>query len=327
MTKSLVKSIARYIFSATILAAVLYLFDANDVLASILGADLESITIAVGFALGAQFFATVRLHRLVLLQDMALSFGKIFIIGVSAVFYGMVVPGGTVASLAVRFVQLSKSASGESVAAALIVDRVISTIFLIAIGVISIAFDRSDPIWAAVVAIGTLSLAGAIWFRRQLALAWFDTWSFLSGRVSTGRATKIVVRIAGAFQKYSLASRPQVFVVFVASMLAHFCGCFMYFTLATSMELHISFLTICWIRAAMILSTMIPISVAGLGLREFAAIALLVPLGIGEAQAVGFSILVFLITPVIVGLLGGFAELFRLVAPTVMYPPGPSSGH
>jgi uncharacterized protein (TIRG00374 family) len=227
----------------------------------------------------------------------------------------------------VRFVQLSKNASGESVAAALIVDRVVATIFLIAIGVISIAFDLAEPVWAAVVAIGTLSLAGAIWFRRQLALAWFDTWSFLSGRVSTSRVTKIVVRITGAFQKYSLASGPQVFVVLAASMLAHICGCFMYFTLATSMELHISFLTICWIRAAMILSTMIPISVAGLGLREFAAIGLLVPLGIGEAQAVGFSILVFLITPVIVGLLGGSAELFRLLGPTVMYPPGPRSGN
>ena len=62
----------------------------------------------------------------------------------------------------------------------------------------------------------------------------------------------------------------------------------------------------------MILSTMIPVSVAGLGLREVAAIALLLPLGTGEAQAVGFSILIFLVTPFTVGLIGGAAELYRV---------------
>ena len=60
----------------------------------------------------------------------------------------------------------------------------------------------------------------------------------------------------------------------------------------------------------MILFTMIPVSVAGLGLREVAANVLLVPLGAGEAQAAGFSILVFLVTPVILGLIGGAAELY-----------------
>jgi uncharacterized membrane protein YbhN (UPF0104 family) len=61
---------------------------------------------------------------------------------------------------------------------------------------------------------------------------------------------------------------------------------------------------------------MIPISVAGLGLREAAAIGLLVPLGVGEAQAVGFSLLIFLVSPLIVGLIGGSGELLRLGRPT-----------
>jgi ethanolamine utilization microcompartment shell protein EutS len=52
--------------------------------------------------------------------------------------------------------------------------------------------------------------------------------------------------------------------------------------------------------------------VAGLGLREIAAIGLLVPLGFGEAQAIGFSILISLATSVIIGLIGGFSELLRL---------------
>ena len=94
---------------------------------------------------------------------------------------------------------------------------------------------------------------------------------------------------------------------------AHLSGCLVFFMIAKSMGLHISFVSACWIRSGIILFTMIPLSVAGLGLREVAAVALLVPLGIAEAQAVGFAILVFLVTPVIVGLIGGAAEWYRIV--------------
>ena len=68
--------------------------------------------------------------------------------------------------------------------------------------------------------------------------------------------------------------------------------------------------TICWIRTGMILSTMIPLSVAGLGLREITAVGLMVPLGFAQAQAVGYAILIFLVRPVMIGIIGGVGEFF-----------------
>ena len=44
------KSTARYVFSVSILSAILYLFDANDVLATMASADIETVSIAVGCA-------------------------------------------------------------------------------------------------------------------------------------------------------------------------------------------------------------------------------------------------------------------------------------
>ena len=250
------------------------------------------------------------------MQDIALSLGRVFLIGLSAVFYGLIVPAGTLAALAVRFVQLSQEAKVESVAAALIVDRVIATAFLIAVGTITIAFDKAEPLWASVIAVGIVLTAGIFVFGRRLVLRSIDRLDAASRRDSHSRVHGFAERIIGAFQKYSTVGSGQILIVLVASLLAHLLGCLTYFTIMKSMGLNIAFLSICWIRSGMILSTMIPVSVAGLGLREVAAIGLLVPLGVGEAQAVGFSILIFLVTPVIVGLIGGSGELLRLgIAP------------
>jgi uncharacterized protein (TIRG00374 family) len=321
-----VKSAARYVFSISILVVILYLFDANDVLATMANAEIGSLLIAVGLALSSQFFSAMRLHRLVVLQDIALSLGRIFLIGLSAVFYGLIVPGGTLAALAVRFVQLSRDARVESVAAALIVDRVIATAFLIVVGTIAIAFDKTEPLWASVIAAGIIFSAGSFVFGRRFILRSIDRLDDASRRDSHSRMHGFAERIGGAFLKYSTVGSGQILIVLAVSLLAHLCGCLTYFTIAKSMGLNIAFLSICWIRSGMILSTMIPVSVAGLGLREVAAIALLVPLGVGEAQAIGFSILIFLVTPVIVGLIGGSGELLRLGGPAAMKPLDPGDG-
>lgn len=307
-----VKSVGKFAFSLSVLAAIFYLIDANDILATIVSADPGAVIVAIGFAFSAQLFSATRLNRLALLQDISLTFVRVLLIGLSAVFYGLVVPGGTVATFAVRFIQLSQEARVESVVAALIMDRVIATVFLVAVGIIAIAFDQAEPLWAVVIAAGTFLAAGIFVFGRRLFLRMIVWLENASSRDLLNTLHGVAGRIGRAFQKYSAADSGQILTIVAATLLAHLCGCLVYFTIAKSLGLNLTLLSICWIRSGMILSTMIPVSVAGLGVREVAGIALLVPLGIGEAQAVGFSILVFLVTPVVVGLIGGTAELYRV---------------
>ncbi len=308
-----VKTAARYVFSVSVITLILYQFDANDVLATIAGADVASFVIAVGFALSAQFFSATRLKQLLVLQNIMLSLRKVFFVGLSAIFYGLVIPGGTVAAFAVRFVQLSRDVRVESVAAALVVDRVIATVFLIVIGTMAIALDQREPLWAGVIVAGTIFAAGIFAFGRKSSMWVIDRLDNVVSNESSSRMHRFGVRIGRAFLNYSIAGGGEILIVLATSLLAHLCGCLAYYAIATGVGLDISFLSICWIRSGMILSTMIPVSVAGLGLREIAAIGLLVPLGFGEAQAVGFAILIFLATPVIIGLIGGFGELLRAI--------------
>jgi uncharacterized protein (TIRG00374 family) len=308
---SLSKTTARYAFSLFVLGVIFYLFDANDVLAGIVKADVGNVMTAVCFALSSQVISAIRLNRLLLLQDISLPLGRLVLIGLSAVFYGLVVPGGTLATFAVRFTQLAQDAKVESVAAALIADRFIATAFLIVIGAVAIAFDQADMLWAGVIVAGIIFSGGVLVFGRRFVLRFIDVLDSASIHGPSNRLHGVSRKIRAVLLKYSAARSAPMVVVLVASLLAHLSGCMMYFTIATGMGLGISFFSICWIRSGMILSTMIPMSVGGLGLREVAAIGLFVPLGLGETKAVGFSMLVFLVTPLIVGLIGGSGELFR----------------
>lgn len=308
-----VKSVGKFAFSLSVLAAIFYLIDANAVFAALVNADPWMVIFAIGFALGSQVFSAMRLQRLAILQDISLAFVRVFFIGLSAVFYGLIVPGGTVAAFAVRFIQLSREARVESVAAALITDRVIATIFLIAIGIIAISLDRADPLLAGAIATVAALAVGTLVFGRQLLLRMWNRLKSDSSRLLPVKLHDYASRVSNAFVKYSAADSRQITTIGASTLLAHLCGCLVYYTVAKSLDLNLTLLTVCWIRSGMILSTMIPISVGGLGVREVAAIVLLATLGIGEAQAVGFSILIFLVTPVIVGLIGGSAELYRSV--------------
>lgn len=303
------KTAARYLFSLSVFALILFLFDANDVLATIKSADATSISIALGFALFAQFFSAIRLWQLLAIQNIMLTLSKVFLIGLSTVFYGLVIPGGSVAAFAVRFVQLSRNARIEFVAAALFVDRFIATMFLIVIGAVAFAANFASPIWFGIIIIGIILGIGVLAFGHrsfERVILWLENFA---NSESLRRLHRFGKRISEALLNYMSTSNHQVLIVITVSLVAHLFGCLAYYVIAIGVGLDLPFLSICWIRSVLILSTMIPVSVGGLGVREITAVSLLVPLGFDEALSVGFSILIFISTSVLLGLIGGLIEL------------------
>ena len=156
---------------------------------------------------------------------------------------------------------------------------------------------------------GTLFSVGFYIFGRRSSTWIIDRLNNVASNESPGRLHRFGMKICKSLSNYSTISNKQALIILIVSLLAHLCGCLAYYAIAIGIGLDLSFLSICWIRSGLILSVMIPVSVAGLGVREITAIGLLVPLGFGEAQAVGFAILIFLGTAVMPGLIGGFSEL------------------
>jgi hypothetical protein len=77
--------------------------------------------------------------------------------------------------------------------------------------------------------------------------------------------------------------------------------------------MELAYLTIGWTRSAAVLVTVLPVSLAGLGLREGAFVLLLAPYAVAPADALAYSLLAFATTVLAVGLIGGAIEAFRLL--------------
>jgi hypothetical protein len=97
----------------------------------------------------------------------------------------------------------------------------------------------------------------------------------------------------------------------IGANLIFFSQCYL---LAIALGLSVSFLNVALTVALGSLVTLVPISISGLGTREAAMIAYMGTFGIAPAQALGFSLLVFVTFYLGGGLIGAVAWWFKPVS-------------
>ena len=80
-------------------------------------------------------------------------------------------------------------------------------------------------------------------------------------------------------------------MVYGLSTATHLMGILAWWLLCQALQIDLSLVTVGWVRSAVILATMVPLSVMGLGLREGAVVFLLTRYGIGQDTALAYSVL------------------------------------
>jgi uncharacterized protein (TIRG00374 family) len=102
----------------------------------------------------------------------------------------------------------------------------------------------------------------------------------------------------------------------VVSLLLQVSIVLWYFMIAISLEFHISFLVLLATIPLVELLLMLPISVGGIGIRDWAFTVLFIPFGLTVTEALSFSLLSFILTTVVTSL-SGLAFLFKPPIPNV----------
>jgi glycosyltransferase 2 family protein len=261
-----------------------------------------------------QWATADRLKRLCVAHGHGWSTLEIFQINLATRFYGLFLPGGNFTGIAIRFYKLTgdhKHYLGTAVA--LFYDRIAATVTLCALGAGFWLAERPDDSWQALAAILAALLV--------MVCALLILFGKSPGRLVT-RLRHMAGRVGGvklhtlrqAVRESRSLSARQMFYVYSLSVGAHLLGVVGWYLLSESLGLGLSLTTVGWVRTAMILATMIPISVAGLGLREGAALLLLTTYpGVENEDAIAFSFLVFIVTTLLVGLMGGLIEGKRVL--------------
>ncbi len=307
----------RAIIGVAILAILFYKIPFADVWQAITTARWPLVLAAAGLTLLMQTAVADRLRRLCDAHGHGWSTLEILQINLATRFYGLFLPGGNFTGIAIRFYKLTgdrKHYTGTAVA--LFYDRIAATVSMCALGALFWLVERPDDSWQALAAILVAMLG--------MVIALLILFGRSPGPVVT-RLRQLVGKLGGvklhtlrqAVQESRSLSPKQTFMIYALSVMAHLLGVLGWYLLSQSLGLNLSFVTIGWVRSAMILATMIPISVAGLGLREGAALLLLTTYpGIENTDALAFSLLVFAASTLLVGLTGGLIEAKRLLLRT-----------
>lgn len=298
---------------AIALAILVYLLDEispASVLDHASSAAPGALLAAFLFALLAHVAIADRLRRLVQAFGMRLSTLTLLQINLATVFYGLILPAGNVTGIIARFYRMSRSEPNYAgIAVALAFERLVATLTLCLVG---IAFWLADPParWPALVL-----MLGALAALLVLHAALFATTPLVARlRDSLGRRwPDRLTSLREALRQSRDLPRSIVVQMFALGILTHGLGVIAYGLVAGALDLDLSLATIAWTRSAAVLIAILPISVAGLGVREGAMVVLLAPYGITAADALTYALLAFATTILAVGLVGGLLEAFRLL--------------
>jgi uncharacterized membrane protein YbhN (UPF0104 family) len=262
--------------------------------------------------------AAVQMWILTRAQKISLSVRQLLVINLSTAFYGLFLPG-YLSGGAIRWYKISRPDNKSVEALAAIgYNRLVELGSVVLLGLVFWAGDpmaRTNP-FIALVFVGLLvALAAA-------SLLLFSTTASayvlrLVGRLPlTGWAdaaqcklTDILVT-SNSFGVLPYSDRGYVLGL---SCARHLGGIISTFLLARSLALDLSVMNVGWVRSALQIVLMLPISLSGLGVREGSLILMLQPYGVPAPAAVALSLLILghgLVGPVI----GGILEARKLFA-------------
>lgn len=301
----------RIVLAAAIVAALVHWIGPADVWARLAACPWPVAAAGLAASLVGQWFGAIRFASLARTQGLPLSQADALGINLSAVFYGLFLPGGTATSWIVRLLRMPDVKRHLGLALAVIAgDRAFATAAGAALGVAA-DFALGGPGTPAVT-LGLVAVAaGAAFF------GWALFSPALAARVAGWRRVPVVRRLAARMRRDAFPrQRPALATMVVAWLLSaavHGLGIVAWFALARALGLDLGLLEITWVRSASLVVGLLPVTVGGLGLREGTVVVLLAGFGVAPVDALSLSLLAFTVTILGVGVVGGGAEAVRLL--------------
>jgi uncharacterized membrane protein YbhN (UPF0104 family) len=305
----------RIAFSLTLLGAVLWKIPVGEFISHLSGVDLVPMFASYLLIPIMGYIDANRTKMMTDLQDMTLSVAAIVRIGFITSFYSLFLPG-YLAGGVIRWHRLARHDGKPAQALAIVVfGRVIGTLVSIAIGIACWSLDaqaRNAPVYGLALAAMFLVLLFAYWLLfsssgRAKSLADFLLRQRWVPAVVASKLGK-VLHSGGRFDELGLRRLGAT----VGLLMVHeLIGITSFYLLAVALDMHLPFVTVGWVRCYIMLITLLPLTMMGIGVRDGSLIVLLSTYSIAPALAVSYSMLLLGRTFVL-GLLGGLSELWTV---------------
>lgn len=305
------RGLAQAIIGIAAIALVVMKSDAHALVEALSNTRVIYLPLAVAASFAVTWLMAYRWRAILAARGIHFKTRRLFVYYLIGGFFMSFVPGGGVSGDVARLIYVDREARDKAlVLSTLVYERLIGVFTLLLIGLaatlITRAGGQTDPM---------IYVSEAI-----LALAFIASATLMSGYFSSrvarliraaGRKTRIVRAAEAAARTLESLSelrrdRALLFrtaIISIAIRIVWSLGCYV---VAWAMGLPIGLLTLFAFMSLVDLVRMMPISIGGLGVREWAVIVLFAGLGITREQALTFSILAFApvyLTAIVGGLL------------------------
>jgi uncharacterized protein (TIRG00374 family) len=311
--------IARAVFAAAAAILLIRLVPPGDVLDVLAGGNPGWLIVAAILLSAATALGTISFRRLLAARGVRARFGAVLMADLAGHFYSLSLPGGVAIGGAMRLLRLSgPRASMAAVLSAIIASRLLDVVCGVLVAIVAFAliaqtFEDVRP-W--------IGLLGAILL---VALLAYGMATSRGVRLWTVAALARNRRLPPPLRRFArvavlrLARTRRIdpraeFPTIICLIARHLVGGAALAALLWAVHVDVSYGAALWARVVTGLAMLLPLSVAGLGIREASLILLLAPFGVASASAVAIS-LMLLCYQLLLGAVGGLIELAAGLAP------------
>ncbi|MBI4497993.1 MAG: flippase-like domain-containing protein [Chloroflexi bacterium] len=303
----------RLAFSLGLVALVASRVDLGQMARVLAGADLRLVVLAWLLALGSWVVASYKWR--LLLRALGADAPVRVLLGLNLVglFYSLFLPG-QLGGEVVKGIKLARyGVSGAKTAVTIGVDRLtgVVALALLALGGLALAPETAAGPGLKLAALGVL-LASLAPLAVLLPASWVGGGLRLGVWLSWGPA-RSVLGLVGALANTFLQYRRAPGTLAAALVLSLAIQCVVVavnYLAALGLGVAVPFLALTWIVALASILHLVPLSLAGLGVREGAYVVLLQGYGVSDAEGLGLALVVFGVI-MAQGLVGGVIDLVQ----------------
>jgi uncharacterized protein (TIRG00374 family) len=297
--------------SAILLIVVLLKIDISSVAQVLAHTELPLCLLSLAVGLAAWLINTYKWQVLLGGSATKPSFAELFRLNMIAIFYNLIMPGQVGGEVVKGFRVAHLGVDGKRAAISVVVDRTTSLLALLVLGIAGLALSPS-----------TVSEPDLVPWLISLAALLAGVTVILVTGAGLGRLGKLQSPIRRPVQKLNLhtwhldlgsQSWSSLVSSLILAVLFQLAVVLTNYLLCLALDIPVTYIQLLWVVAAVSLLQSLPISVAGLGVREGAYVYLLGLQGIPEPMALALSLLIFA-TQIIFALVGGLLQLQEVLA-------------
>lgn len=307
MNKKIIILILKIIVSAVLIFLVLHKINFKEIINAMLSLTSFTIITAVMINLFAIVTGTVKWR--LLLPDR--KFKELFLISIIGRYYSMILPGQIAGEGAKAYLLGKNQEYAGKITASVIIDKITGIIGISGIGVVGIIFSAKSISPVFTIGILTLVFICIIFlFSLRCNRLFIFTSRFISYFLRFEKIKKVINHIINVTEEIKkFAHQPGVlFLSFFVGCIYQLSAVLLIFILSYSLQIEVSFFEYCWIFCIVSLALILPVTIAGLGVREITFLGLLGWLGIQNEKALALSF-AFLGIQIFDAIIGGFIHL------------------